>query len=88
MVRRLGMSTTSNTSLGSAGMLAVLAAIGYVANEAQSGASLVGIALLQTAIPGLFALLAVLVTRFYSLSGPQLDQIQRELDRRGSHVQA
>ena len=51
-------NTPIPSSLGSSGMLAVLATIGYVANEAQSGASQQGIALLQTAIPGAFALLA------------------------------
>ncbi len=68
-------------SLGSAGMLWVLAAIGYAANQAQSGASATGIALLQTAIPGCFAVLAVFVTRYYRLTGPQLKLIQEALDR-------
>lgn len=67
-------------SLGSAGMLWVLAAIGYAANQAQSGASETGIALLQTAIPGFFAVLAVFVTAFYKLSGKELLQIQEALD--------
>ena len=69
-------------SLGSAGMLWVLAAIGYAANQAQSGASQTGIALLQTVIPGLFALIAVFVTRFYKLTGKQLEQIQQDLKSR------
>jgi GPH family glycoside/pentoside/hexuronide:cation symporter len=69
-------------SLGSAGMLWILAAMGYVANQAQSGASQTGIALLQTAIPGLFALLAVVVIRFYDLTGSQLEKIQQELQER------
>lgn len=69
-------------SLGSAGMLWILAAIGYVANEAQSGASQNGIALLQTVVPGVFALIAMLVTRFYSLTGNQLQTIQIELESR------
>jgi GPH family glycoside/pentoside/hexuronide:cation symporter len=70
-------------SLGSAGMLWVLAAIGYAANQAQSGASQTGIALLQTAIPGLFAIVAVFVTNFYTLTGRQLKDIQEALDRAG-----
>ena len=69
-------------SLGSAGMLWVLAAIGYVANQAQSGASQSGIVLLQTALPGAFALLAVGVTAFYTLTGAQLERIQAELAAR------
>ena len=69
-------------SLGSAGMLWVLAAIGYAANEAQSGASQTGIALLQTAIPGVFALIAVFVLRYYTLTGSQLEKIQADLKER------
>jgi len=69
-------------SLGSAGMLWVLAAIGYAANEAQSGASKTGIALLQTAIPGMFALIAVFVLRYYKLTGRQLEKIQEDLKAR------
>ena len=69
-------------SLGSAGMLWILAAIGYAAHQAQSGASQAGIAMLQTLIPGLFALIAVAVTRFYGLTGTQLEKIQQELQER------
>ena len=69
-------------SLGSAGMLWVLAAIGYAANQAQTGASQTGIALLQTAIPGGFALLAVFIIRFYDLTGSQLEKIQADLKER------
>jgi len=69
-------------SLGSAMMLWLLAALGYVANEAQSGASQTGIALLQTAIPGMFALIAVFVLRYYTLSGTQLEKIQGDLKTR------
>ena len=69
-------------SLGSAGMLWILAAIGYAANQAQTGASQSGIAMLQTLIPGLFALIAVAVTRLYGLTGTQLEKIQLELQER------
>jgi GPH family glycoside/pentoside/hexuronide:cation symporter len=69
-------------SLGSAGMLWVLAAIGYAANQAQTGASQTGIALLQTAIPGGFALMAVGIIRFYDLTGSQLEKIQADLKER------
>lgn len=69
-------------ALGSAGMLWVLAAIGYAANEAQSGASQTGIAMLQTVVPGVFALLAMIVTRFYTLTGAQLSTVQDELEKR------
>jgi GPH family glycoside/pentoside/hexuronide:cation symporter len=69
-------------ALGSAGMLWVLAAIGYVANKAQTGASQNGIALLQTVVPGIFALIAVVVVSFYSLTSEQLEVIQTELAER------
>ena len=69
-------------SLGSAGMLWVLAALGYVANEAQSGASQAGIALLQTAVPGLFALVAVFVAGTYSLTATRLAEIHNDLEQR------
>jgi GPH family glycoside/pentoside/hexuronide:cation symporter len=69
-------------SLGSAGMLWILAAIGYAANQAQSGASQTGIALLQTVFPGVFALIAVVVISFYDLTGKQLERIQQDLQER------
>lgn len=69
-------------ALGSAVMLWVLAAIGYVAKEAQDGSSQLGINILQTAAPGGFALIAVIVVSFYSLSGERLETIQRELKER------
>ncbi|MEM9387499.1 MAG: glycoside-pentoside-hexuronide (GPH):cation symporter [Pseudomonadota bacterium] len=73
-------------SLGSAGMLWMLAAIGYAANTAQDDASRAGIALLQTAIPGLFALVAVAVTACYGLSGATLAQIQGDLEQRDAQL--
>ena len=73
-------------SLGSAGMLWVLAAIGYAANQAQSGASQTGIATLQTVVPGLFALVAVAVTSRYKLTGTELERIQNELQARDGEV--
>jgi GPH family glycoside/pentoside/hexuronide:cation symporter len=69
-------------SLGSAGMLWILAMIGYVANQAQTGASQTGIALLQTVLPGAFALIAVVVVGFYDLTGRQLERIQQDLEAR------
>ncbi len=69
-------------ALGSAGMLWVLAAFGYAAKAAQTDASQFSIVLLQTAVPGCFALLAVFVTRLYTLTGDQLETIQKELEER------
>ncbi|MCB1587445.1 MAG: MFS transporter, partial [Xanthomonadales bacterium] len=69
-------------SLGSAGMLWLLALLGYAANQAQADASKLGINLLQTAIPAAFALLAAAVALGYRLRGEQLAQIQAELVQR------
>ncbi|MBE5314798.1 MAG: MFS transporter [Xanthomonadales bacterium] len=69
-------------SFGAAVLLWVLAAIGYAANKAQSGASEAGIQLLQTLVPGVFALLAAGLAFAYPLSGAQLKQIQQDLQRR------
>ena len=69
-------------ALGSAGMLWVLAGIGYVAKEAQSGASQSGINALQTIAPGFFALAAVVLTSFYTLNGKRLEGIQQDLNER------
>lgn len=69
-------------ALGAAGVGWVLAAMGYVANQAQTGASQTGIVLLQTAVPGLFALVAMLALRFYDLDGGKLERIQQDLKAR------
>jgi len=74
-------------ALGSAGMLWVLAAVGYAAKEAQSDASQFSIVLLQTAVPGVFALLAVFVTRLYPLTGEQLETIQSDLQERQAEAE-
>lgn len=71
-------------ALGAAAVGWVLAAIGYTANEAQSGASQTGIVLLQTAVPGIFAFIAVFALRFYYLNRQKLEQIQIDLKARES----
>jgi GPH family glycoside/pentoside/hexuronide:cation symporter len=72
------------SAAGSAAMLGVLAFLGYTANQAQSGASLNGINFLQTAAPGIFAGIAVIVVLFYNLSNLQLEQIQSDLAERSN----
>lgn len=69
-------------AVGSFAIGAVLASIGYAANEAQSDASQTGIVMLQTAVPGVFAFIAIIALRFYNLSGEKVEQIQRELAER------
>lgn len=61
---------------------AVLASLGYIANTAQSNASKTGIVLLISIIPGIFALLAAFVMKFYKLNDKQLSIIQQELKER------
>lgn len=69
-------------ALGSAGMLSVLAYLGYAANEAQTGASMTGIVLLQTAIPGFFAFISIFALKYYDLTDAKLEQIQQDLKNR------
>ncbi|MDQ2076896.1 MFS transporter [Marinimicrobium sp. ABcell2] len=74
--KKLGSAT------GAAGILWILAAFGYVANEAQSGASQGGIVLLQTAAPGIAALIAAVFVLFYRLTREELAVIQSDLKKR------
>lgn len=60
----------------------LLASMGYAANEVQSDASQLGILLLISVIPGVFALLAALIMRFYKLDNKSLEEIQLELAER------
>ena len=69
-------------ALASAAIAWMLAAMGYVANEAQSDASRQGIALLLTVIPGLVALVAAWVMRFYPLDDAELARVQADLQAR------
>ncbi|MDP2713982.1 MFS transporter [Rheinheimera sp.] len=66
----------------------LLAAIGYVANEQQSSGSQTGIVLLISVIPGVIALLAAFVMRYYSLDNQQLEKIQFDLQQRKAQAGA
>ncbi|WP_143314083.1 MFS transporter [Colwellia sp. UCD-KL20] len=57
----------------------ILASMGYIANQAQTGASEQGIVLLMTLIPGVIAIIAVVAIRFYPLTDEQQKQIQDDL---------
>jgi len=65
----------------------VLAAMGYVANEAQSDASQQGIVLVISVIPGVIALLAAYTMKFYTLDNALLDRVHAELKERKEDVQ-
>ena len=69
-------------AIASAGILWVLAAMGYIANEAQSDASQMGIVLLLTVIPGAVALLAAFIMKFYTLDDKTLTRVHEELRAR------
>lgn len=60
----------------------ILASMGYIANQAQTGASEHGIVLLMTLIPGIIAIFAVVVIRFYPLTDKQQQQIQHDLSHK------
>ena len=87
--RRIGFPVTPHIASrvrhtnGGTWLAAKLALVhGYAANSAQSDASASGIHLLQTLLPGAFALLAAALALGYRLSGPQLQKIQDDLSAR------
>jgi len=57
----------------------MLASLGYIANQAQTGASEQGIVLLMTLIPAIFAAIAVPIIYFYPLNDDNLKKLQDEL---------
>ena len=69
-------------ALGSAGVLWVLALVGYTANEIQTGTSVSSIVWLQTLVPAAFAFISVFALRSYDLSHAKLVVIQQELKER------
>ena len=69
-------------ALASFGIGAILASMGYIANEAQSDASQTGIVLAISIVPGIIALLAAFVMAFYTLDNKLLKQVQEELKER------
>jgi len=73
-------------ALGSAGILWVLASMGYAANQIQDGASLTGIVWLQTIVPAIFAFIAIFALKFYDLNGSKLEEIQKDLNERNKEV--
>jgi len=58
----------------------LLASMGYVANQMQSGDSMQGIVLLMTLIPGVFALIAVFIIRLYPLKNKEMLAVQNALN--------
>ncbi len=59
----------------------VLASLGYQANQVQSNASELGIVLLMTLIPGVFAALSLWLIKLYPLDPGRLSQLQESLAR-------
>lgn len=57
----------------------VLASLGYVANQAQTGASEQGIVLLMTLIPAVFALISIGIIWIYPLTEAKLTEVQEAL---------
>lgn len=64
----------------------LLASLGYVANQVQTGTSEQGIVLLLTIIPGVFAAIAVPIIYFYPLNNKTLKNVQSSLEKRKSHL--
>ena len=66
---------------------AVLAYVGYEANMAQSETALLGVRLIFTWLPAIFAIIAGLTFIFYPLRDTQLEQIEKDLvDRRVAYA--
>ncbi len=70
-------------TIGGAGMAAVLAWSGYVANVEQSAASLAAIHNLMTLAPAGIMVIMILAARMYRLDGPTHARIVAELERSG-----
>lgn len=60
----------------------ILASMGYVAKEAQTDASQTGILLSISIIPGVIALIAAFIMRYYTLDEALLSKVQAELKER------
>jgi GPH family glycoside/pentoside/hexuronide:cation symporter len=73
------------TALAVAVIGALLTALGYVPNAAQSPGSTAAIVWLMSLIPAAFALLAVAVMCCYKLDAPMLRTIQADLAARKGH---
>ena len=70
-------------AIGGAGVAAALAAAGYVANVAQTEASLDAIHLMMTLTPGVIMVLMILVASLYRLDEASHAQIVAEIEARG-----
>ena len=62
----------------------LLGSLGYEANQVQNSASEMGIVLLMTLIPAVFAVLAAVCIWFYPLEKKALEQLQDELKQKNS----
>jgi len=63
----------------------LLGSLGYVANQAQNSASEMGIVLLMSLIPAVFAVLAVACIWFYPLGQTTLEQVQNDLKLKSNY---
>lgn len=70
-------------SIGGAVSLWVLAWFGYVANQPQSAEAIHGIRICISFLPGIIALLCVVVLYFYPLSDKKLIEINKEINKEG-----
>lgn len=66
----------------------LLGSLGYVANQTQNAGSELGIVLLMTLIPAVFAVLAVLCIWFYPLGQQTLVQVHSDLQRKSNYQES
>lgn len=68
--------------LGGVIVMAILSMFGYVANQAQTESSLIGIRLSMSVIPAVVSAIGVIFLVFYNLPDSKVKQIEKELQER------
>ncbi len=72
------------STIGSLIMLGLLWMFGFSTEAVQNNASVTSIVMMQTLVPGIFALISIYVLRKYDLDGEKLEKIQKELKERNA----
>ncbi len=72
----------TGVTLGVSFMLFIMGAMGYIANQAQSSESLLGIRICMTLLPAAIAVVGTILLLFYNLKDSKLTEIEKELNAR------
>jgi len=79
------MAQKTGVAIGAALMLGIIGQFGYIANVAQTEASLNAIKLTMTIVPAFIALAGLVLLFFYNLNEVKLSQIEKDLKSRRKH---